>query len=321
MALVWGFNLFRLTFIFWAGHEWGEGVALGVFHPFIGLLLFAVAIGVMMAFMRPFGLSLGVPGPVPSLSLKRTIAVPKMHAAALLILIVSGILGSVDAGLSEYNLVATSSGEPTLTSFDSDPNLAPPGFSRRYETQIDWASPYFGEDSSWKRYVYLDAEAAAEKSPISINEPIWEDVIDTKDLESFSAYGIEACYQFHGYMLSNISDVNLGGGIRGQTLSYQTGTSSGSWSIVYWIVPVRTLTTTSYERVVLYVQDTTNVAAVAPANVSGLSSLSGSLGSTTPQTQALVANRNFLVLFARSLIQLQAKAKTSVLVSTSGSTA
>jgi hypothetical protein len=73
---------------------------------------------------------------------------------------------------------------------------------------------------------------------------------------------------------------------------------------------------------VLYVQDTSNVAAVAPANVSGLSSLSGDFNSTTPQTRALISDRNFLVLFARSLIQLQAHTKAPVLASTaSGSTA
>jgi exosortase/archaeosortase family protein len=321
MALVWGFNLFRLTFIFFAGRMWGQGVALGVFHPFIGLFLFAVAIVAMMAFMRPLGLSLAVPGPAPSFSPKRAIAVPKLHAAAILMLAVASILGSVDAGLSAYNLVATSSGEPTLTSFDVNPNLAPPNFVRRYVTQVDWATPYFGEDSTWKRYVYTDAEAAASKSAISISEPIWADVIDTKSLESFSAYGIEACYQFHGYTLSNISDVNLGGGIRGQTLSYQTGTSEGSWSIVYWIVPVTAFGVTSYERVVLYVQDSNNVAAVAPSNVSGVSSLSGALGATTPQARSLVANRNFLVLFARSLIQLEAKTKTPVLAASSASAA
>ena len=32
--------------------------------------------------------------------------------------------------------------------------------------------------------------------------PVVADVIDSPDLESFSAYGVEACYQFHGYALA-----------------------------------------------------------------------------------------------------------------------
>ena len=35
------------------------------------------------------------------------------------------------------------------------------------------------------------------------------DVIDTPDLQSFAAFGIEQCYQFHGYSLANdVTNVN-----------------------------------------------------------------------------------------------------------------
>ena len=41
MALLWAINLVRITFIFFAGKEWGESVAINVFHPFIGLVTFS----------------------------------------------------------------------------------------------------------------------------------------------------------------------------------------------------------------------------------------------------------------------------------------
>ena len=63
------------------------------------------------------------------------------------------------------------------------------------------------------------------------------DVIDSPDLASFSAYGVEQCYQFHGYSLANVAQVALGGGITGQTLAF-TSQQYGSWSIVFWILPV-----------------------------------------------------------------------------------
>ena len=81
------------------------------------------------------------------------------------------------------------------------------------------------------------------------------DVINTPDLSSFSAFGVENCYTFHGYALADVTQVSLAGGITGQSMSY-TSQQFGSWSIVYWIVPVKMDTgTTSFERVVLYVQN------------------------------------------------------------------
>ena len=87
------------------------------------------------------------------------------------------------------------------------------------------------------------------------NVPVVADVINTPDLSSFSAFGVENCYTFHGYALADVTQVSLAGGITGQAMSY-TSQQFGSWSIVYWIVPVKMDTGgTSYERVVLYVQN------------------------------------------------------------------
>ncbi len=68
--------------------------------------------------------------------------------------------------------------------------------------------------------------------------PVVADVINTPDLSSFSAFGVENCYTFHGYALADVTQVSLAGGITGQAMSY-TSQQFGSWSIVYWIVPVK----------------------------------------------------------------------------------
>ncbi len=54
--------------------------------------------------------------------------------------------------------------------------------------------------------------------------PVVADVINTPDLSSFSAYGVENCYTFHGYALADVAQVSLAGGITGQAMSYTSQT-------------------------------------------------------------------------------------------------
>src|ERR1700674_3679926 len=56
MALLWAINLGRITFIFFAGKEWGEKVAINVFHPFIGLVTFSLGVLVMILLIKPLGM-------------------------------------------------------------------------------------------------------------------------------------------------------------------------------------------------------------------------------------------------------------------------
>ena len=81
--------------------------------------------------------------------------------------------------------------------------------------------------------------------------------------------------------LSDVAQVRLTGGITGQAMSY-TSQQYGSWSIVYWIVPIKQGTSTNYERVVLYVQNNGHgVVVPATRNVGGISNVAGSLTRTS----------------------------------------
>jgi len=328
MLVIWGMNIFRLMFIFWAGKEWGEHIAISILHPFVGLLTFSIGVVIMIVMIRPLGMTIGTIGALSAsanpattsiqdqrqvpragvTAARRTaLAVPKVPAAITVAVISAVFFGVLNTHLRIYNLVANSAGEPTLTSFNAESQAAPAGFSRDYVTDYTWATPYFGDNSSWNRYEYLADGLREQKSNLGSNEPVFEDVIDTTDLNSFSAYGIEACYTFHGYTLVDVADVNLGGGITGQSLAYQTQTN-GNWSIVYWIVPVTVNKATHFERIVLYIQDSTSSEVHAPASVSGVQNLSGSLTGGGTSGAVLQKNRNFLVTFARQLIKNQAKA-------------
>ena len=314
MVVIWGMNLVRLVFIFWAGQHFGEHTAISILHPFVGLVTFALGVMVMVLLIRPLKMSIGKPQPtrLPSASSfgppddegsggrKTPIAVPKIGAAFSVVAVAGIGLGVLNAHLRVYNLVANSAGEPTLTSFNSPRNPGPVGFDRRFDTSYNWATPYFGDASTWNRYSFTDQTGALTRSPLATSEQVYMDVIDTTDLNSFSAYGIEACYTFHGYTLRNVSDVNLGGGITGQSMAYQTQTN-GNWSIVYWIVPVVVKKATHYERIVLYLLNTRDRIVRSPLT-SGYQNLSGALNRVNPADRALVQNRNFLVTFARDLI-------------------
>jgi hypothetical protein len=317
MVLLWTINLGRIMLIFWAGRTWGEHVAIGVLHPFVGLVTFSLGVVAMVLVIKPLGLSIGIGQPAaparPAAQgagrgarrgvVRATVtpAVPKVYLALVVALTAGLVLGVTNLGLRSYNLVATASGEPRLAAFIDQP-VVPEGWQVRLTATYDWAKPLFGDSSVWNRYTMT----ATSGGNLHTGVPVVADVINTPDLSTFSAYGIENCYQFHGYSLADVAQVSLPGGITGQSMSY-TSQQFGSWSIVYWIVPVTMGSGTSYERVVLYVQNV-GQGAIVPGltKPAGIRNLSGSLSSSDPAQVALTNNRTFLVAFAHQLIEAQA---------------
>jgi exosortase/archaeosortase family protein len=307
MLLLWAINLGRITFIFWAGKTWGERVAIGVLHPFIGLLTFSLGVALMVLLIRPLGMHLGMEAPGPALppvepqvratTTRAGFAVPKLYAAIIVVTVAAVVLGISNFGLKTFNLVADASGQPKLEAYIASPS-APVGWRSIRVATYDWAKPLFGDTSVWDRYMLH----ATEGGDLHTTVPVIADVIMTPDLASFSAYGVEACYQFHGYSLQDVARVDIGGGITGQSISY-TSQQYGSWSIVYWIIPVKLGTSTTYQRTVLYVQNAgPGVVVPATAKTAGIYNVAGSLGSSD---LPLVRNRAFLVAFAREMINAE----------------
>jgi hypothetical protein len=254
-------------------------------------------------------IDVGAPAAVPQIDTlisesraKKSVAVPKVYAAIVVVTIMAILIGVSNLGLRTYNLVADASGEPKLLSYQVAP-IAPGGWKPYIIDEFNWAKPLFGDTSTWYRYSLLKSTGGN----LNTSVPVVADVIDTSDLETFSAYGVEACYQFHGYSLSDVAQVNIGGGITGQSLSY-TSQQFGSWSIVYWIVPVKSGSSTDYERVVLYVKNSGKGIRVRATDTAGdIKNLAGSVGSNTADGKQLLENRAFLVAFAREMIQAQAE--------------
>jgi hypothetical protein len=166
----------------------------------------------------------------------------------------------------------------------------------------------FGEQSVWNRYELYPGAGG----DLQAHTQVIADVVDTPDLQTFAAFGVEQCYQFHGYSLNNVSQVTLPGGITGQSLAYNSQ-QFGSWTIVYWILPVKRGSTTVYERVVLYVQNKNGVIAAATrGDQVGIRNQAGVLGSNNSKQVVVLQNRDFLEAYAREMISDQANQSSAV---------
>lgn len=303
LLLLWLINLGRILFIFWAGKLWGESVAIDVLHPYVGLVTFNLGVVIMLLALRPLGLSIrgrmGERGPAAAAA-RRTMAVPKAAVALVTVVVLGGVLSLTNENLKSYDMVANALGGARLASFSDHPS-APEGWAARQTNRFTWARPFFGEDSSWLRYTYTSRSASG---PTGRKLPITGDVIRTSNLRSFSAYGVEACYRFHGYKLRDVASVSLGGGITGQALSYANEKKRQDWTIVYWLWPVRTAEgSTSYERVTLYLQDAggAQINASTPAS-EDVKSLGGGLSQADELERRLLNTRSFLVTFAQGVV-------------------
>ncbi|MDQ6782496.1 MAG: exosortase/archaeosortase family protein [Actinomycetota bacterium] len=309
--LLWVINVGRITFIFWAGRVWGEHVAINILHPYVGLFTFSLGVIIMILVMGRLGLRVALgakAGPpadqVEPVFKKVPVAVPRVFGVFGVVAVTALVLGINNTGLKTFDLVANSAGEAKLASFSAHP-ASPTGWTASYDTAYTWAQPYFGDNSTWLRYQYFPSGGGA--GNLHTNLPITADVVNTTNLESFSAYNVQACYNFHGYSIRDVAQVGLGGGIRGQALSYTTG-GHGDWTIVYWIWPVKSRGTTHYERVILYLQDTANTAVSGPSGAAGITSLHGALDPSKARDRRLVDERSFMVSFARQVVQAQAQA-------------
>ena len=240
-------------------------------------------------------------------------AVPK-SGLALAVLVLTGLVLSVsNAALADYDAVAGTLGQPRLAGFTQRPT-SPLGWSVRRTNTYTWARRFFGEKSTWYRY---SLSSTGTSSTLKATGAVTADVIETSDRSRFSAYGVQACYQFHGYKLKGLTDVDLGNGIRGSALSYLNPKQKATWTAVYWHWPVKSGKETHYERVTLVLSGNARAAVTGGATAAPTpgASVSQSLGHGRGDVGGpavgnlddprLDQNRAFLVAFAQELIKRQ----------------
>jgi exosortase len=316
LVLVWLLNVVRIIAIFAAGHRWGEKVAIDGLHPFLGLVTFSLSVLIMLLLLGRFGLSFGARGPKRTAPSepdagatpppRRPPAVPRTGIAVAIVSVLAVLSGIVNTSLQSFDLVATSVGTPRLDAFLTHPSR-PDGWNVFKVAQFDWARQFFGSDSTWWRYDYhWDGSSTTQFHTFST---IIADVISTSDLASFSSYGIEACYNFHGYKLDAVNTVDLGG-VVAHVVGYQNEFHS-QWINVYWINPVNTPTGTRYERVNLMMinaakSDTpAHVPSPSVARSLGIQIQDALTGATASAGPKLDHTRAFLAAFAANLVHHQ----------------
>jgi exosortase len=316
LAGVWTSNVIRIVIILTAGHWWGEHIALKVLHPFMGLVTFNIVVLAMVLVMGRFRLSFASSrkrsGAALAAHLHR--AVPRLRLALAVIAGFAAVAYVANSALQGYDLVLSSLGAPRLVAFSQAPSH-PDGWRVDHVDTYTWATPFFGEDSTWYRYDYTFQGGNA---PLKSDTPIIADVINTSDLSSFSTYGIEACYRFHGYKLYSIRTVDLGGGVTGNVLSYYNTAVKSDWTTVYWHWPVKADNgSIRYERVTLMLLNTAHASFTGPSPSTGLLRSLGlgvenALVAKGSSVDAKLARtRTFLVEFARAVIDGQAAISNS----------
>jgi exosortase/archaeosortase family protein len=306
--LVWVMNLGRILVIFLAARTWGERVAIDGFHPYVGLLVFNLAIVAMVLLMGRFGLRLKLgpkkrpprAGDTPTRRYRPTwpTALGALVLAALAINVLNGDLSSAD-------IVATSLGSPRLADFASSQER-PAGWSLDFQTEYTQYKRFFGASSTWRRYVYADSTT---DSALGSTMPVIADIIETGNRASLVNYGIEACYKFHGFDISKQQSVDLGAGVVGGLLTWTDPTDKSTWTTLYWHWPIKTPAGTRWERVTLLLQDADYASFRSPPLDSSIArqfelSVSDALagGKDSAISQRLDHARLFLVSFARELV-------------------
>ena len=309
-AAVWALNVIRIVTILVMGKFWGEDFAIGVLHPVIGLMLFAGGVGFLVLWLLPrMGISLGRPGVVRrSLGDDARRAVPRWRMAGSVVLVAGLVIGVLDAGLVDVDPISSALGVPRISRFERAA-LHLPGFTGRRSDHFDWTTRYFGEDSDWTRYEFAGPGIPGLRS----NLPIMADVITASDSQPFEDFGVEACYRFHGYDVSDVSEVDLGNGVVASMLTWHDPRHEIRWVTLFWYWAVTSGTQTKFQRIVLLLDADKSGRYEAPKLDSRLTAqlgisvdqaLRGAGQATVSGSEA--AARSFLVGFGRHIVSTNA---------------
>jgi hypothetical protein len=151
-----------------------------------------------------------------------------------------------NAAYARYETISSGLGDTRLSGFDVR-SLHLAGWDSRYIAAFPQASQYFGSSGSWDRVSYASTSAAT----LTASRSVYVDVITTNDQGTFAAYGIEACYRFHGYQIASVTKADIGAGVQAQVIDYVNTKVHADWSALWWEWPYTKAGTTRYERVVI----------------------------------------------------------------------
>ena len=254
LVLVGALNVARIALIFVAGWAFGESFAIDVLHPVAGIIVFGIGALAMLGIAPLFGLR--IPGPArpdpaataysptvdrPTAPRTRPLRLAAPMAVGLMLAV---MLAVPDASFAHYDSLVNAFGSPTLGTIDPN-GLTLTGWHASPSSSFDQATTYFGPHATWERVPFDATVAAAGPSSVYL------DVIRTDDAGSLAAYGVEACYDFHGFSQVLAGSVDVGAGVQAEVASYRSPIGGTDWSILWWEWPYDAGGQTRYERLVL----------------------------------------------------------------------
>jgi exosortase len=296
LALVFGLNVLRIIAILAVGLGFGQDAALEVLHPVAGLIVFTVGVVGMVALVPRFGLRFidiprrpppegtGGSGPVSGSG-----PVGRARAAFIVALSVTVLLAATNAAYGRFESISSGLGDARLSPFDiSTAHVS--GWDTHFVARFRQATQFFGASATWNRTLYIPKPTA----PIHSTRSVYVDVLTTDDAGTFAAYGLQACYTFHGYTVSSVTTTDVGAGVRAQVIDYTNPKVGTDWSALWWEWPYTVNGKTRYERIVVF------MANGPTARFSG--EMSDNIGT---QASRFVDTDRFLVTLGRAIVRSQ----------------
>ncbi len=287
LIVVGALNVFRIDLIFVAGWLLGEPFAIDVLHPVAGVIVFGVGALAMLAMAPFFGLEIPRPEPVrraitdqvqhrANIRPSHQVLRPAAAIGASLLLAIG--MGLPNSAFASYDSLINAFGTPTLGTIDPA-TISVTGWQASKPSDFGQATQYFGPNGTWERIAF-----AAAAPPPNTPSTVYLDVIRTDDSGTLAAYGVEACYDFHGFAQVDSATADVGAGVVAKVASYRSPIGGTDWSILWWEWPYNAGGQTRFERIVL-------LAPLAEADQPG--------GVTTTETFA--ASRTTLIGLARAV--------------------
>lgn len=290
LIVIWLLNIARIELIFAVGAGFGRQAALDILHPVAGLIVFNLGVVGMLAAVPKAGLRfVELPtGAAREHAFRNPGA--RLGRAAVAAGGLALLLGGLNAGFARFEAMATPLGEAKrLEPFDIK-TAQVPGWQSDFMASNPAARQYFGDSASWDRLQYTPGPAASLASSV----PIYVDVIETDDPGTFAAYGLEACYGFHGYRIESIAQADIGAGVTAEVIDYHNRKIDADWSAIVWEWPFQADGRTRFERIILF------VASGPVSEYEGVPAID-----VASQSPRFAETDRFLTALAREIVQSQ----------------
>ena len=266
LVLVFLLNVVRVVALVVVGFLFGQDAAMDLFHPIAGTMALLAALVIMLFLLPRFGLrppqftpEAPVATPLPSHAVPARPGRRLMGRAAILA-VIAVMFGAVNGTFAAYEHGDDfgSAGAVAEPLPDEPGTLG--GLEVRKQREITIGRPYYGEDSSWRRFNTW----ARPQAPGSEPYRVWVDSVVAGDRQKLSDFGVEKCYVFHGHKITGAEPVALGSGVIGRVMSVTRAKTGSTWVVLWWEWPVLVGDEIHHERVVLFTSTSVRPSASEP---------------------------------------------------------